>query len=1472
MSASADLPSPPGRRVTGVSTTRRYLHGPTGPIPVIEVHLEAGEAGTVMVSTRSSDTRVEVPASPATSVSVALREATSAEHASQDAGPGVELDVFVSFHGRQTGRPAPQRFRLRLPGPGWELCLVPHFHADPIFWNTQAAYLETWVPGVDSWEEPFQAPLLDLFAQHLDMARSDPDYRFVVAEVDYLRPYFDLHPEQRDEIRGLVRTGRIEVVGGTYNQIDTNLSDPETVARAFELGLAFTRDALGAEVTTMWQLDCFGHTPMLPSLAAQAGMTHVVYARGPHHGWGPWWYKHADIQLEPPRTCGREHAEPLQPGFPTEYRWLAPDGRSVEAAYLALHYHAGWWTERCADPEDAAWEFYRMFEKLAPFAAGQAVLLPVGTDFTPPPRLLNDAVRWWNARYAWPQFSCSTPRHFFDRLGSERPESELGKGERRRSDSDGPVGEGSQTGPRKDDRPWLRPQSRDLNSIFPGTYTTRPDAKAAQRALEVALLDAEALQVMAGELGAGDLELGGNEASIRLEQAWAACVFGAHHDGVTGSHSSTVHVDLLAGWREGIEDAERTADTALRAIAERVGRVGTARVLVANTLSHARRDVVRVEIPDAVGEGFYVSDEDGSPVAYVIDRDTLSKTLVFLAEVPSIGYSTYYLEERRHESGEEPGDESTWQQTDTPLISNEYFDLAIDPHRGGAICSLIDRSTGRQLVAPGGLAGELVCMEQYGEHPAWEEGAWQLTHTGHKESSGQGKAKVLSYRSAIGSRLIVEGELAGVRYTQSATLWAGIRRVELTTRLDRLPADTLWRARFATRLKGAVPIGDSGGAVLARSWGWPDDPATSAPTNTETASRLWCGLGATATAVGYDGTAVALGPAEIVISDDFTSQEELQDLVAALAAAGVTATVTTLSWPRYGCPDRDSNLPTWRIAVGNPEGNRLGQHALARANARQRQRLLKPQEVCALAWCPVTSDSSGGKGPFSLRGGRRDVTGWDDLPVLVVAGSGGDGPALQALAKQVGQKCIRLDVGSDSGGCRNGAAPGWECFAISQRGCPGWTAEPGGTLYLNLARASTGWPLEMWPEPPGRVGPVLAPGAMQSHPYLFSYSVNYNPQGWQAPAEAARDFDRPLRAVSVVGGGGSTPARASLVGLGVGAEVVALRPSADKTSGIRCVVREIHGADRTTVVNFGGLGRLPVRDCALRLRPFGRTTAHIEYVGDIEERAVPPRASTEGVADQENPGHHSRYWLHSTGSGPIQEDRHSVYLSPSRLVGPGPFEVLTTIVNSDDLRWEVPSGWIVEAIDVLATGPDWQLQRHRICPAPSSEPGRYLIAALSRAESGRLGTREVKDVVRIDLQTDGQPRPALDEGRFESPDTFSEISLRLPATEVSIQEGETAISAVELSNHTMSPLQVAIITVSPWGTWNRAKPWRQAVTIPPGSTVRTPVTIDLDPAAGPGRWPTVFKIISSGVCLYAGPVVVKVRRRSSAGETWQSSV
>ena len=309
--------------------------------------------------------------------------------------------------------------------PGWTMWMVSHFHYDPIWWNTQGQFTEARLslPDEDG-RLPDVRTAFELVGLHLDKARKDSDYKFVLAEIDYLKPYFDAYPQDRQDLRDLIAEGRVEIVGGNYNEPSTNLTGAESTIRNAVYGIGFQRDVFGGDPRTAWMLDVFGHDPGYPGLMAAAGLKSSSWARGPFHQWGP---------------AGAEGGTGRMQ-FSTEFEWISPDGRGLLTSYMAHHYGAGWKLHTLPDLQAAELEAYGQFRALAQVAATRNVMLPVGADHVIPARWVTDIHRDWNQRYVWPRFTTAVPAEFFAAVTAEA----------------GPGGA------------WITPQTRDMGPVYTG--------------------------------------------------------------------------------------------------------------------------------------------------------------------------------------------------------------------------------------------------------------------------------------------------------------------------------------------------------------------------------------------------------------------------------------------------------------------------------------------------------------------------------------------------------------------------------------------------------------------------------------------------------------------------------------------------------------------------------------------------------------------------------------------------------------------------------------------------------------------------------------------------------------------------------------------------------------------------------------------------------------------------------------------
>lgn len=1301
-------------------------------------------------------------------------------------------------------------FDFTVAEPGWTMYMISHFHYDPVWWNTQAAYTSVWTedpPG-----QCRQTHGFDLVRAHLEMARREPEYKFVLAEVDYLKPYWDAHPEDRADLRRFIASGRVEIMGGTYNEPSTNLTSPETAIRNFVHGMGFQRDILGATPATAWQLDVFGHDPQFPGMAADAGLTSSSWARGPHHQWGPM----------------QNDGDPERMQFCSEFEWIAPSGRGLLTHYMPAHYSAGWWMDTSASLAEAEDATYTLFTKLKRVALTRNVLLPVGTDYTPPNKWVTEIHRDWNARYVWPKFVCALPSEFFAAVRAELDERGI----------------------------TPSPQTRDMNPIYTGKDVSYIDTKQANRAAEDAVLDAERFAVFAGLLGGADYP------QAALAKAWVQLAYGAHHDAITGSESDQVYLDLLTGWRDAWELGTTARSAALQLLSEAVD----GSIVVWNALAHSRTDVVTMHL-DRPFPGALLG-TDGNVVPVVVEHDGL--TVSWLArDVPSLGWRSYRLAD---------GAGGGWSPVLGDAISNERYRLRVDAARGGGVTSLV--RDGRQLIAGGGVGNELAVYDEYSAHPQAGEGPWHLLPKGPVVCSSAAPAdQVRCYRSAVGQRVVVRGRIGDLlRYTQTITLWNGLDRVDCRTVVDEFTGeDRLLRLRWPCPVPGALPVSEVGDAVIGRGFGLMHDGASDGravdsarhPWTLDNPAYGWFGL-SSAARIRINTGVRAVSVAEVVTADE--DPGAARELMVALVRAGVTATCSSADKPRYGDLTVDSNLPDTRFALGGPDENPFTAAVLADADMAYTDELKRQLDAhgTARVWVPATAPLTEVWVPGA------DLRGVRAVGVLILAGD------LDAVIEDLVDAEISVDqeILGDPGSFEDFTV------AVLNRGVPGFAVDPDGTLHTSLMRSCTGWPSGTWIDPPRRTAPDGSNFQLQHWTHTFDYAVVAGDGDWRdvgAPARAA-EFNRPLVAVPSEDGRGEHPGGlppwgslleiepAEVVQLGAlkatgnplaSGSVHTVRPA----EGITARLVEITGAATEVKIRSGlrnASGAVPLN---LLEEPVDGEPSHLHgyQIATLSTRMNLPqvlRGEHRQLAPEAEAAQplYARYWLHNRGPAPLGGLPAVAYLHPENAAAEPDSQVALRLTVASDctdaplhgrVRVTVPPGWTVATTELSFVLPPGEYLETEVVIdiPPGAEPGLYPVRAelaVTGADAAGVPPSWRQCVEDVCVVTVGEPGGHI-------------LRMLAEPQPVEVAVGDVARLSMTVGTDARADLSAEAHLISPWGTWEWMWPAAAGVDLPAGGSAEVVFDVAPPPWVAPGEWWALIRVGCAGRLLYSPAVQVVVR-------------
>ncbi len=116
----------------------------------------------------------------------------------------------------------------------------------------------------------------EIVRQYCALHRQDPNFRSIISEVDYLKPYFDVYPEDRETLLAAFREGRAEA-DVMYNQPNEQNCGGEALVRNFLYGQLFHGRVLGNICRVYGPGDVFGHPNQLSQISRKSGCTGVSW-------------------------------------------------------------------------------------------------------------------------------------------------------------------------------------------------------------------------------------------------------------------------------------------------------------------------------------------------------------------------------------------------------------------------------------------------------------------------------------------------------------------------------------------------------------------------------------------------------------------------------------------------------------------------------------------------------------------------------------------------------------------------------------------------------------------------------------------------------------------------------------------------------------------------------------------------------------------------------------------------------------------------------------------------------------------------------------------------------------------------------------------------------------------------------------------------------------------------------------------
>lgn len=494
---------------------------------------------------------------------------------------------------------------------------------------------------------------------------SQPDFRFSLAEIGYLRRFIAHQPAALATLQA-AGAGRFLLAGGGITSPDSLVCNGEVFIRNYLLGRQWLRGAgLAPNVGPIaWLPDDFGHDPQLPVVLAAMGLTYAGLSRVPGSPQG-------SPCAAPLDGSPSVAAELNQNGL--VFTWQASDGSAVLTHYMPDTYGVPFYGNYGASSFNT---FIQSYGSGWPVVDGLSWrFAPAGGDFAL--SLFPNGQSWLDVIASYNQQPSSgiqaVAGTFLDFLEQAAR------------------------------APGLPQTTLLAQNYWTGHFASRPRLKILHNRAARVLLAAEAASTL---LRAASIEsaaaLDGLDRAITA--AWEALVPSSHHDYVTGTSPDRVY------WNEQLpllELADRLAEDALlQGVARIAGAVqpqareGEIPVVVLNPLGLVRQVGNLAELPAAEAPGGVTGVRVGEQVLPV-QRLADGGLLLPVPGVPSFGYETVYLQR-----GNEPA-VTLPDSSDEVTLENDFLTATLSRSAGWAITSLLDKTSQQQMLPSGGYANAI---------------------------------------------------------------------------------------------------------------------------------------------------------------------------------------------------------------------------------------------------------------------------------------------------------------------------------------------------------------------------------------------------------------------------------------------------------------------------------------------------------------------------------------------------------------------------------------------------------------------------------------------------------------------------------------------------------------------------------------------------------------------------------------------
>ena len=676
------------------------------------------------------------------------------------------------------------------------------------------------------WYQSFEShrmKLIELVDNILDKAENDPEFGgfFLDGQVIAIDDYLEIRPEKRAQVEKCIREGKLQT-GPWYILQDEFLTSGEACVRNLQVGMQ-EAEQYGAVGNVGYFPDAFGNAGQMPQVLKQAGMDAVVFGRG----------------VKPIGPNNEVTGGQYESTY-SEMMWASPDGTKLPGILFANWYNNG--VEIPVDEAEAKVYWDKKLADARKFAATHQLLLMNGCDHQPLQKNITEAIRVARKLYPDIEFIHSDFKQYVEAMEKEISENfSTVKGELTSQETDGR---------------WT------LANTASSWIGLKVDNRAGETALE---RKAEPAAAMADVMGKAYPE-------DQMIYSWKKLMQNHPHDSICGCSVDEVNEEMKtrfaksrqvadAIYEESVEYLTNKVNTAaLPGDGEKIPFVvwntsGVAKTQVVEKEIHVFRDynlfvwdgyeaAEQVELPAMV-----LRDADGNEVpakiadagiafGYDLPDDRFRQPymakkvrVTFEAEVPALGYRTYYLEtaEQLQNVDVVSGDANVLENDAMKVVVNEDGSYSLLDKKTGRTYENLGcyedtgdmgneyiyiQDTGKQVISTKGRKAEVSCVERNAFRTVVEIRHKMMVPSGMGEELQRQREMCIDPYTRVANRSF---ELVEMDVKTVLTLEKSAKGLRVATTICNQAKDHRVRVIFPTELHASMHMADSAFEVVRRN-------------------------------------------------------------------------------------------------------------------------------------------------------------------------------------------------------------------------------------------------------------------------------------------------------------------------------------------------------------------------------------------------------------------------------------------------------------------------------------------------------------------------------------------------------------------------------------------------------------------------------------------------------------------------------